>query len=79
MIRLGTNKKLKNMPCLQHLHVFLGRAMLPVVDGPFEIAVDQIVELRGGCIAILLHNFPSRFQNDVFLNVWEWPWFLLYV
>ena len=40
--------------------------MLPVVDGPFEIAVDQIVELRGGRIAILLHNFPSRFQNDVF-------------
>ena len=45
--------------------------MLPVVDGPFEIAVDQIVELRGGRIAILLHNFPSRFQNDVFLNVLE--------
>ena len=41
--------------------------MLPVVDGPFEIAVDQIVELRGGRIAILLHNFPSpRFQNDIF-------------
>ena len=41
--------------------------MLSVVDGPFEIAVDQIVELRGGRIAILLHNFPSpRFQNDVF-------------
>ena len=40
--------------------------MLPVVDGPFEIAVDQIVELRGGRIAILLHNFPSRSQNDIF-------------
>ena len=45
--------------------------MLRVVDGQFEIAEDQIVELRGGRIAILLHNFPSRFQNDVFLNVWK--------
>ena len=72
MMRLGTNKKLKKIcHACYNLHVFLGRAMLPVVDGPFEIAVDQIVELRGGRIAILLHNFPSRFQNDVFLNVLE--------
>ena len=72
MIGLGANKKLKKICHACHnLHVFLGRAMLPVVDGPFEIAVDQIVELRGGRIAILLHNFPSRFQNDVFLNVLE--------
>ena len=56
------------MPCLPQF-TCIPWAMLPVVDGPFEIAVDQIVELRGGRIAILLHNFPSRFQNDVFFSM----------